>query len=52
MVLYYVASTKWDDFIDVKEDINFKIMEIVEKNNCEFAFPSTTVYLQKNEPSN
>ena len=52
MVLYYVASTKWDDFIDVKEDINFKIMEIVEKNDCEFAFPSTTVYLQKNEPSN
>lgn len=52
MVLYYVNSTKWDDFIDVKEDINFKIMEIVEKNNCEFAFPSTTVYLQKNEPSN
>tara|TARA_B100001248_G_scaffold256884_1_gene238548 strand:- start:237 stop:1328 length:1092 start_codon:yes stop_codon:yes gene_type:complete len=47
MVLYYVNSTKWDDFIDVKEDINFKIMEIVKKNNCEFAFPSTTVYLQK-----
>jgi len=47
MVLYYVDSTKWDDFIDVKEDINFKIMEIVKNNNCEFAFPSTTVYLQK-----
>lgn len=47
MVLYYVNSTKWDDFIDVKEDINFKIMEIVNNNNCDFAFPSTTVYLQK-----
>jgi MscS family membrane protein len=47
MVLYYVDSTKWDDFIDVKEDINFKIMEIVKNNDCEFAFPSTTVYLQK-----
>ena len=47
MVLYYVNSTKWDDFINVKEDINFKIMEIVKNNDCEFAFPSTTVYLQK-----
>ena len=47
MILYYVSSTKWDDFIDVKEDINFKIMEIVKNNDCEFAFPSTTVYLQK-----
>ena len=47
MVLYYVNSTKWDDFIDVKEDINYKIMKIVNNNDCEFAFPSTTVYLQK-----
>lgn len=47
MILYYVDSTKWDDFINVKEELNFKIMEIVKNNNCEFAFPSTTVYLQK-----
>lgn len=47
MVLYYVDSTQWDDFIDVKEEINFKIMEIVKNNKCDFAFPSTTVYLQK-----
>ena len=31
-----------------REDINYKIMEIVKKHNSDFAFPSTTVYLQKN----
>tara|TARA_B100000902_G_scaffold280180_1_gene265985 strand:- start:4790 stop:5890 length:1101 start_codon:yes stop_codon:yes gene_type:complete len=47
LVLYYVNSPLWEDLIDVKEDINFNIMEIVNKHNSDFAFPSTTVYLQK-----
>ncbi len=48
LIVYFVDSPSWDDLIDVKEDINYKIMEIVKKNNSDFAFPSTTVYLQKN----
>ena len=47
LVMYFVDSPKWGDLIDVKEDINYKIMEIVKKHNSDFAFPSTTVYLQK-----
>ena len=48
MVLYYVNSPKWEDLIDVKEDVNYKIMDIVKKHNSDFAFPSTSVYLQQN----
>ena len=47
LIIYFVDSPRWDDLIDVKEDINYKIMEIVKKHNSDFAFPSTTVYLQK-----
>ena len=47
LVMYFVDSPRWDDLIDVKEDVNYKIMEIVKKNSSDFAFPSTTVYLQK-----
>jgi len=47
MVMYYVNSPRWDDLIDVKEDINYKIMEIIKNHKSDFAFPSTTVYLQK-----
>ena len=47
LVVYFVDSPRWDDLIDVKEDINYKIMEIVKKHGSDFAFPSTTVYLQK-----
>ena len=47
LVLYDVDSPKWDDLIDVREEINYEIMEIVRKHNSDFSFPSTTVYLQK-----
>ena len=48
LVIYYVDSPKWEDLIDVKEDINYKIMDIVKKHNSDFAFPSTSVYLHQN----
>jgi MscS family membrane protein len=48
MVMYFVDSPKWEDLINVKEELNYKIMEIVKKHNSDFAFPSSTVYLQKN----
>jgi small-conductance mechanosensitive channel len=33
--------------IEVKERINVKIIEIVKTHQCEFAYPSQTVFLQK-----
>ena len=47
LIIYYVNSPSWDDLITVREDINYKIMEIVRNHKSDFAFPSTTVYLQK-----
>ena len=47
MVMYFVDSPRWEDLIDVKEDINYKIMEIVKKHNSDFAFPTTTVHIEK-----
>ena len=47
LIIYFVDSPRWDELIDVREDINYKIMDIVKKHNSDFAFPSTTVYLQK-----
>ena len=47
MVIYYVPGTNWDSYLDIKEEINFKIMDIVKKHKSDFAFPSTTVYLKK-----
>ena len=45
MVLMFVDTKEFSDFMQVREEVNFKIMEIVKKNGSEFAFPTTTVYL-------
>lgn len=48
MVLYYVDSPDWEVLIDTKQKINYDIIQIVNKYKCEFAFPSTSVYIEKN----
>ena len=48
MVLYYVDSPDWEVLIDAKQKINFDIIDIVNKYKCEFAFPSTSIYIEKN----
>ncbi|WP_114777576.1 mechanosensitive ion channel family protein [Botryobacter ruber] len=47
MVLYFVDTTDWNEFIDVREEIAFKIIDIVEGHGADFAFPTSTVLLQQ-----
>jgi len=47
LVLLYVDTTEYAVYLEVMEDINLKIMEIVKRHGSDFAFPSTTVYLHK-----
>ena len=44
-VFVYVSATDWLQYLEVREDINFKIMSIVEAAGTGFAFPSQTSYL-------
>ena len=48
LVMFYVDSPSWETLIDVKQEINYSIIEIVKKHKSDFAFPSTSVYLEKN----
>jgi len=48
MVLYYVDTMDWDLYLQYKEEINYKIMEIVEMEESDFAFPTQTIHLEKN----
>ncbi|MEP7168673.1 MAG: mechanosensitive ion channel family protein [Bacteroidota bacterium] len=46
LIIYHVLTSDADKYLSVKEELNYKIMEIVEKNNCSFAFPTTSVYVE------
>ncbi|MFY8190516.1 MAG: mechanosensitive ion channel family protein [Bacteroidia bacterium] len=47
LVIYFVNSNDYNLMVEIKEKINVKIMEIVAKNGCEFAYPSQTIFLNK-----
>ncbi len=49
LVQYYAEHVDWNTFVKIKEGINFKIMEIVKKHGSDFAFPTRTVHLIKDD---
>ncbi|QGG48501.1 mechanosensitive ion channel family protein [Heliorestis convoluta] len=44
---FFTKTTVWGEFLAVKQDVNLKIMEILEENNVSVAFPTTTVHVEK-----
>ncbi|MDD5359831.1 MAG: mechanosensitive ion channel family protein [Sulfurovaceae bacterium] len=42
----FTNTPNWDKYLDIREDINLQIMKIVEKNNCAFAFPTQSIYIE------
>ena len=48
LIVYFVRTSDGDEYMEVKEEINFRIMEIVRANNSDFAFPTTSVVLSRN----
>ncbi|WP_017259975.1 mechanosensitive ion channel family protein [Pedobacter arcticus] len=43
-ILYYIEIVDYAIYLTIKEEINYKIMDIVLHNGADFAFPSNTVY--------
>ncbi|MBA4536502.1 mechanosensitive ion channel family protein [Bacillus aquiflavi] len=42
---FFTKTTNWGDFLTIKEEINFKIMDIIEEEEASIAFPSRTLYV-------
>jgi len=48
----FTSTAAWDKYLEIREDINLKIIDIVEKNGSAFAFPSLSIYTQNNDIDN
>ena len=44
-VYTFTKTTNWIKFHEVKQDVLFKITEIVEKHGAEMAFPTSTIHI-------
>jgi MscS family membrane protein len=43
----FTSTSNWSRYLNIREDINIKIMKIVEENKSDFAFNTQTIYLKK-----
>ncbi len=46
-IVYFTTSPEYDDYMDVQQDINLRIIEAFRKERIEMAFPTQTVYVHK-----
>ena len=46
-VYCYLITRDWDEFLAIREDLLLRMMEIVEDAGSGFAFPSQTIYTEK-----
>jgi len=48
-VVYYVSTNDYNKYMDIQQEINFKIKEEFEKEKISMAFPTSTVYLERDK---
>ncbi|GAB2797541.1 mechanosensitive ion channel family protein [Rhabdobacter roseus] len=46
MIIFFVETQQIREFNRIKEEVNLKIIEIVEKQGAKFAFPSRELYIR------
>ncbi len=50
-IVYYVRGNDYTKYMNIQQEINFRIHEEFEKRGIEFAYPTQTLFLSKSEPS-
>lgn len=46
-MIFFIKTVDYAEFLQARQNLNIKIMHIVQDLELDFAFPSTTVYLEK-----
>ncbi|RXJ54490.1 mechanosensitive ion channel family protein [Candidatus Marinarcus aquaticus] len=47
LVYCFSKTTNWVEWLEVKEDVLFKIAQIIRNNNLEFAYPTQVNYIKR-----
>jgi MscS family membrane protein len=48
-VFAYIATIDWGEFLEIAEDLNLRIMDIVQEAGSAFALPSQTLYSEQGQ---
>ena len=44
LVYCFTRTVAWEEWLEIKEDVMFKIAEIIKKNKLDFAYPTLTLH--------
>lgn len=47
LIYAFSKTVNWREWLEVKQDVLLKIWEILDRNNLEFAFPSESIYFDR-----
>ncbi|HHH37909.1 MAG TPA: mechanosensitive ion channel family protein, partial [Epsilonproteobacteria bacterium] len=47
LIYTFTNTVSWEEWLRIKQDIIFKIWEILDAHDLEFAFPSQSLYFDK-----
>lgn len=50
MIYTFTNTTNWGEWLKIKEEFAYAVMDIIERNDAAFAFPSQTIYLNQEDP--
>ena len=48
LIICFTSTKDWDKYLQIKEDLAMEIKRKVEELNLSFAFPSQSIYIEKN----
>ncbi len=48
-VYAYARTADWNEFLQIREDVFLRMMDIVDESGSGFAFPSSTTYISRDE---
>ncbi len=48
LIICFTSTKDWDKYLETKEELALKVKESVEKIGLNFAFPSQSIYIEKN----
>jgi MscS family membrane protein len=43
---YFSASTVWEEYLQVRQEVNMQMMDLLAELGLEFAFPTQTVHIE------
>lgn len=49
LIYCFSKSPAWEDWLETKEDIMIKISKLVKKNHCDFAYPTQSIVVKKED---